>query len=81
MALIVFELIDQPKSHNFIMPCLTKKSYIVNDYVLRLEITMDDFIFVHIIQGLKSLLHDVPCVRFGDFSLFFQEVIQLARKT
>lgn len=80
---MVFELIDHPKSHNLIIPYenINKLNYVMKDNILRLEISMNDLFLMHIIKRPESLLHDILGQGLGQFSLFSQKIIELARIT
>lgn len=81
VSLIVLELIDHPKSHNFIIPLIKLIIYIVKDDILWLEIPMNDLTFMHVIQCLESVFKDNLCQIFRQSFFLFQKTIQLPRVT
>ena len=53
----------------------------MEDDVLGFEVSVDDLIFVHVIEGFEALLDDVFGKGFGKFAFFFQVVVELAGVT
>ncbi len=50
----------------------------MEDDVLGFEVSVDDLIFVHVIEGFEALLDDVFGEGFRKFAFFFQVVVELA---
>ncbi len=49
----------------------------MEDNILGLQISVDNLIFVHVVQSFKCLLKDIFGQRFGYFAFFFQKIVQL----
>jgi hypothetical protein len=43
----------------------------MEDNILRLEIPVDNLIFMHVVQSLKGLLKDIFGERLGNFAFLF----------
>ncbi len=53
----------------------------MEDNILRLEIPVDNLIFVHVVQGFKCLMKDIFGQGFGNLAFLFQEIVQFTRVT
>ena len=49
----------------------------MEDNILGLQISVDNLVFVHIVQSFKCLLKDIFGQRFGYFAFLFQKIVQL----
>ena len=46
----------------------------MKQYILRLQISMDNFLALHEIQSKKQLCNNHPCVFLTDLNLFFEHI-------
>jgi hypothetical protein len=68
---------DQPKSQILTRPYFSLIIYpLIND-VLRFQVTMYDFVLVHVIQRPTDLTNDVPSHIFRNSSSFFEKLVKL----
>ena len=54
--------------------------YVVENYVFRFQVSVDNLVFMHVIEGFERLLDDIFCEGFGKFTFFLQKVVKLPWK-